>query len=155
MWPFDIRERRHERRYKAALIVLLGNYSFEKLTDDEKARVESEVNDNFDRTGDPSIAWRAVLRRDDMAANRAAAMERLDLQPSIPNLSWAQLFEPWRFWRKIPEWPRKASDDRPFRLIYDYHWFDMATLDAKNFLRCNGLNIPDIEPPENPRKYYG
>jgi len=146
MWPFDyIHKRRYERRYKAAVIVFLGTYMFDKLDANEKARVESEVDDNFNRTDTPAIAWRGILKRDDMAANRAAAMDRLDIQPSIPNLSWAKLFEPWRFWRKIPEWPRKASDDRPFRLVYDYHWLYSATLDAKNFLRRSGFNIPDME----------
>lgn len=128
---------------------------FEDLPADEKLRVESEVDDNFNRTDTPAIAYRVNLNSDDLAANRAAAMDRLGLQPSIPNLSWTQLFEPWRFWRKIPEWPRKASDDRPFRLVYDYHWLDSATLDAKNYLRSSGFNIPAMESRETPGKYYG
>ena len=128
---------------------------YERLTADEKLRVESEANDNFNRTDTPSIAWRTVLRRDSLAAHRAAAMDRLDMNLDLPNTSWSQLFEPWRLWRKVPEWPRKPYDSRPDVLIYDYRWLDSAAVDAKNFLRRNGFEIPDIEPVENLQKYYG
>ena len=121
---------------------------FEKLAPNDKARVESEVNDNFNRTDTPAVASRAVLKSDVMAAFRAAAMDRLGLQPSVPDLSWSQLFKPWSLWRKVPEWPRKAYDSRVDVLIYDYHPFDPATADARTFLRSNGLSIPDVNPVE-------
>lgn len=124
----------------------MGTYIYEMLSPDERVRVESEVDENFNRTDTPAVAWRHVLKWDDMAANRAAAMDRLGVPTSVLSLSWSQLFEPWRLWRKVPGWwPRKSYDSRPFVLVYDWHPFDPATVDAKNFLRRSGISIPDVD----------
>ena len=156
MWPFDyFAKRKYNRRYKAAVIVLLGAYMFEKLAPDEKARVESEVNDNFNRTDNPAVAWRRQMKWSAMAAYRAAAMDRVGIQPAIPGLSWSQLFQPWHLWRKVPEWPRKAFDSRPTLLIYDYHPFDPSIADAKRFLRSSGICIPNADPVEDRHQYDG
>jgi len=148
MWPFDyIRRRKYGRRYKAALIVFLGAYMFERLDRDNKARVEAELSDNFNRTDTPAVAWMRVATWDLIAAFRAAAMDRIGIEPIIPGLSWTPLFKPWGFWRKLPEWPRRAFDARAAILIDEYRPMDQATADAKKFLRDNGMNIPDADPP--------
>lgn len=147
MWPFSyFGRRRFDRRRKAALIVLLGAWMYEKSPVDVKDRLDSEVDENFNRTDTPAVAWRGILKADAMAAHRAAAMDRLGIPPSIPDLSWAQLFEPWHIWRKVPEWPRKAYDGRPDLLVNDYRLFDPASAEARLFLRTNGLNFPDFYP---------
>ncbi|MEQ1516299.1 MAG: hypothetical protein ABL931_07410 [Usitatibacteraceae bacterium] len=136
MWPFDsFRKRNYDRKHKAALIVLLGAYMFERMSPDEKARVESEVDDNFNRTDTPAIAWRHAINVEAMAAYRAAAMDRLGVQPVLLNLSWSQLFEPWRRWRKVPEWPRKSYDSRVDDLMNEYRPLEQASIDAEQLLR--------------------
>jgi len=147
VWPFDrLCKRKHDRRYKAALIVLLGASMFDNLDGEQKARVESEVNDNFNRTDTPAIAWNRLVAWDLISAFRAAAMDRLSLEPSVAGLTWSQLFEPWRFWRKVPQWPRRAFDARAATLIYDFRPFDPATAEAAQFLRNCGVYIPDKLP---------
>jgi hypothetical protein len=148
MWPFDaFRKRKYDRQYNAALIVFLGTHMFERLSADQRARVAAEMDENFNRTDTPAVAWRRCAAWNVLAAYRAAAMARLGIAPIIPSLSWATLFRPWRIWRKVIEWPRQSSDDRAAVLVDDYDPMGRAYADAKKYLRDNGMNIPDADPP--------
>jgi hypothetical protein len=147
MWPFDrLRKRKYDRRYKAALVVLLGKHMFAQLEAALKARVESEMNANFSRSNNPAAAWRRWAHPDYIAAFRAAAMERIGIEPPIPGLSWAQLFKPWAHWRKWPQWPlMRGFDNRAAWLVLDFRPMDKATHDAREFLRSNALAIPGAD----------
>jgi hypothetical protein len=147
MWPFDrLRKRKYDRRHKAALIVLLGAHMSTQLDAAQKARVESEMNANFNRSDTPAAGWQRWAQWDAIAAFRAAAMERVGIEPRIPGLSWSQLFKPWAHWRKWPQWPvMRDFDNRPAFVLLDFRLLDSATEDAKVFLRNNGITIPEAD----------
>jgi hypothetical protein len=147
MWPFDIlRQRKYERRKKAAMIVMLGAYVEDGLDSEQRARIESEMNRCFSRSDTPAVGWRRWASWDVLAAYRAAAMERCGIPPPIPNLSWADLFRPWRQLPTWLQWPMVGFDFRPASI----HYFPMdpATRDAKAYLRESGLSIPAADPPD-------
>ncbi len=143
MWPFTIiAERKYRRRYNAAIVVLLGAHVFENLASERRASVEAEVNNNFDKSDTPAIASRRVFEPDAMTAHRAAAMDRLGFDLNFDNLSWSQLLEPWRMWRKIPEFTGRIYDSRADMLLNDYRLTHSATEDAKQLLRDHGIECP-------------
>ena len=147
MWPFDqMRERKYDRRYKAALLVHLATRMFEQLDSVGQARVEAEVVEGLRRAPGPGAAGIPWAQWHVRAALRAAAMERLGIKPTIPALTWAQLFMPWNRWNRLPQWPLWRYDARPLFLIRDYLPMERATTDAKAFLRRNGMDIADVDP---------
>jgi hypothetical protein len=147
MWPIDrLRKRKHDRRLKAAVVVLLGAYLSERLDAGQRAKVESELNDLLNESDNPAAAWRRWARWDVLAAYRAAAMQRAGVKPPIPE-TWEQLFAPWNHWGKWPVWPMgRRYDIRPAYLVYDYRPMNAATLEAKEYLRRHGMHIPDADP---------
>ena len=149
MWPFDqLRQRTYERRYKAALVVLLGTYSIERLSADQRQRVELEVVANLNRSDLPAVGWKRVLGPTAlMGALRAVAMEKAEIAPLVTSLSWAQLFEPWSFWRIRKLWPLlRGFDVLPVNLVNDFRAMHVATADARALLRRHGLDIPEFDP---------
>ena len=147
MWPFDhFRKRKYTRRYKAALVVLLGVYAFERLSVSEKARAELETTENFRRSLEPPAAWKRWAQWDVIAAFRATAMERIGIEPGIVGLSWPDLLRPWNHWRKWSRWPLRNFDGRAAFLVMDFSSVNKATADAKAFLRANGMSVPEEDP---------
>ncbi len=149
MWPFkQIRQRRYERRYKAAMVVLLGTYMGDSLSSDERLLVESEMDANLNRSDMPAVAWRRLLGQSDLTGvYRAVAMEKAGIEPLVPALSWVELFAPWKNWRKVPGWPLAPGFDfLPTGLVYDFRPMDQATMDARAYLREHGFTIPDFDP---------
>ena len=141
MWLVDrFAQRKYNRRYHAALVVLLGTVLFEGLGDKDRARVEVDVDDNFNRTDTPAIATRRLLGQDLIAAHRAVAMARLDVKLPFCELSWEQLLKPWRGWKKVPEFTGRVYDSRADALVNDYRIFDSATSDARKFLSRNYIH---------------
>jgi hypothetical protein len=148
MWPFSIfRRRKYERECKAAVLVFLGTYLYERLTAVEKAQVESEVADmltgiNIEgRTGYAS-SWETA------GAYRAMAMAHLGIG-LFAGLSWPDLLRPWKDRPSLLELPE--ADTRIANFLWDYHPIGQATDDAKAFLRASGLEIPEIGPWSLPR----
>jgi hypothetical protein len=149
MWIIDrLRQRKYHRRYKAALVVLLGTYMMEELDPKDRKRVEAEVDRNFERSNTPAVAWRRVLPVTDAAALgafRAAAMDRLGIPP-MAAMSWAELFKPWSRWRIRTLWPDlRGFDMAPVNVMTDFRPMDRATADARSFLRQCGMSIPDFD----------
>ena len=149
MWPFDIfRKRKYERRRKAALVVLLGTYMSKDLDAAQRACVETEMSQCFNRSDTPATGWRKWSSWDVLGAYRAAAMERCGIDPAVPDLSWSDLFGPWRQLPKWAQWPMLGFDFRPASLVLDFLPMHPATADAKAYLRSRGLDIPEADPPE-------
>ena len=149
MWPFDLmRRRKYERRYKAALVVFLGTYATDHLTPEQHQRIESEVDKNLNRTDMPAAAWRRVLGPSAMiGACRCAAMERVGIPPAVAGLSWADLFQPWSFFRIRNAWPvLRRFDMLPVTLVNDFRPMHQATADARTFLRQHGVDVPEFDP---------
>ena len=143
MWPLTfITRRKYTRRHNAALVVLLGAHVFENLPLEQRACVEAEVDTNFNKSDTPAVAWRSVLKSDAIAAHRAVAMERLRFSLDFDDLSWSELLEPWRLWRKIPEFTGRIYDSRADVLLSDYRLYHPATEDAKALLREHGIEYP-------------
>jgi hypothetical protein len=129
----------YRRRYHAALIILLGQQTFEKLTPEDRIRVDAEVDENWRGTDTPPVAYRKLIPPDMLCAEQAAAMDRLDIPPCIAAVTWKDLFEPWRFWRAIRFGSGRKVDERAGWVIMDYRIFDPANDDAKKFLEEQGL----------------
>ena len=138
MWPFSaLRKKRYERRYRAALTVLLGVYAFDRLSDEAKQSVDGAVSkllNNF-WAAIPTASHRRWAGWDLRAAYRAVAMAELDIAPGLDALSWAELLPRRRPWYL-----------RPTDVVSSFFPIDAATLDAKAFLRNHGFNIPDEDP---------
>lgn len=146
MWPIDhFRKRRYDRRYKAALVILVSEHMYARFDAAQRTRIDVEMNENFNRSDNPAATWRQV-QWDIIAAFRAAAMERVGIEPTIPGLSWAELFKPWAHWRKWPQWPvMRGFDNRAAFLVLDFRQMDAATADAEAFLRkfeASGSSAP-------------
>ena len=159
MWPFDrLRQRRYERRYKAAMVVLLGTYMIDRLSPDQRTQVESKVDANLNRSDLPAAVWRKLVGRSDfMSAFRAAAMEKVGIEPPVAGLSWRELFKPWANVRKMPTWPIVPGfDGLPSYLVFDFRSMHQATADAREYLRQHGMDIPDHDPwDSDPRELAG
>ncbi len=148
MWPFDlVRKRQHDHRYKAALIVFLGAYQFSRLDPDKKALVEAEMNADLIRSGSVAAFWKKNMPWHNIAAFRAAAMDRIGLSAAIPGVAWIQLFKPWALWTKLPQWPGPRFDPRPFRALLMFRPMDQATKDAEAFLSNCGIDVSTLKPP--------
>ena len=151
MWPLDaLRRRKYLRRYKAALVVLLGTYTYDRLTTDQRGQVELKAMDFLSQSEYAAVPSRAPLfARPNPAASafRCAAMESLGIPPLVQSLTWEDLFQPWGFWRIRKVWPYpRPIDFLPFNLAQDFRPMDKATADAREFLRAEGLDIPEFDP---------
>ena len=148
MWPFDqIRKRRYDRRYKAALIVFLGAYQFSRLDEAQKALVEAEMNADLIRSGSVAAFWKKHAPWYNIAAYRAAAMDRIGISSPIPNGAWIHLFRPWALWTKLPQWPMPKFDPRPFVALSEFRPMDEATKDAMAFLSHSGIDVSTLHAP--------
>jgi len=153
MWPFDLmRKRQYDRRYKAALIVYLGAYEFSRLDAEKKALVEAELNADLIRSGSVASFWKRNMPWYNIAAFRAAAMDRIGLSSAIPDVAWIQLFRPWALWTKLPQWPGPKCDLRPFVALKMFRPMDQATKDAEAFLSNIGIDVSTIPPPFDLRR---
>lgn len=155
MWPFELLRRlKYERHYKAALAIFLGANAAEKLSAENRARVEGEVEQNYDKSvKGPKLAEH---RWEMLAAERAAAMHRLGIGTGIPDLTWDQLFTPWRSgptsWVAALGWGSPGNvfvgwDVRPSLLYFDFRPLAQATHDARDFLRRHGITVPEYREP--------
>ena len=131
-------------------MVFLGQYTVDRLPPEQRARVEAEMDADFNRTDTPAVAARRCLAWADLAASRATAMERAGIEPVIAGLSWSELLRPWRFSREVPPIVPFTPpwDGRAGALMNDFHVMDAATIEAKQFLRANGIDVPDADPPQ-------
>ena len=92
MWPFDVLSARaHARRRQAALIVLLGVCRYERLTAQEKFKIEEQIAEMLHWTGVPFVAHRRNATWSAKATYRAVAMFKLGIETGIESLPWAAL----------------------------------------------------------------
>jgi len=156
-----MRARRDDRRFSAALIVLLGHYFYARLSAAERARVDEEVTSNL--RGDtwmvPSQFW-ANANWAGVAVERALAMARLKIEPRAHGATWDELLRRFpkeflgqREGLKLDYWPEKPRPwDSRSEFIWPNFWpHDPATSRAKDFLRRNGLEVPENDPREKVR----
>lgn len=150
MWPFDLlRQRKYQREYKAALVVLLGAYGSPQLTPEQRARVESDMDRNWNLTEFPAVSNRRTSSWDFIAAERAAAMDRLGIPPAVAGLSWRDLFASlpnpkWIF--QMAPYAMRNFDPRGGFITMQFRPMSEATADAKKFLRKRGLDVPEADP---------
>lgn len=130
MWPFSLlRERKYQREYDAALVVLLGAHLFERMGRDERSRVDHEVEKLLAGSTLPPAGHPAADSPDVRAGYRAIAMAKLGIAPPLDGCTWEKLT---RHWRTLP------AD-----LLFDFHRFGIPTWDAEAHLRRLGLEVPD------------
>ena len=137
----------YRRRYHAAMIVLLGHQTFDKLAPQDRIRVDQDVDENWNGTDTPAVAYRKLIPPDMLCAERAAAMDRLGIPPCIAAVTWKELFEPWRYWRRIRWASGRKVDERAGFAIMNYRIFHPANEDAKKFLQEQGLVVEDAPAP--------
>lgn len=148
MWPFDqLRKRKYEKHRAAAIIVLLGAHRPGTLDPASRKRFETALAEMLKCAPDPPATWKRWARWDKVGAVQAAAMQKAGIGPGISGLSWEVLFRPWEAWREWPKrWSPKGFDARPEYVLDDFRPMHPATVDAKEFLRMNGMNIPEADP---------
>jgi hypothetical protein len=147
-WPLTaLRFGTYRRRYHAALIVFLGQQTFEKLAPQDRIRVDADVDENWRGTDTPVVAHRKLIPPDLLSADRAAAMDRLGIPPCVAALTWKELFEPWRYWRRISWASGRRVDDRADCVIMDYRIYHPANDDARKFLREQGVLVESAPAP--------
>ena len=159
MWPFDqIRARRDDRHFSAAMVVLLGHYFYAGLSAADRTRIDKEVSDNLrgDTAHVPSNFWRNAGWAG-VAVERALAMARLGIQPTAHGTTWEELLGrfPRRFIGQREElildyWPQEPPewDSRGAFVWPNFRPNDAATRRAKAFLCNHGLDVPEIDPKE-------
>ena len=134
MWPLSAwKNRLYRRRYRAALLVLLGVYRYGLLSRVEQMKVEAEVARILKRTPVPYVWHRKSVDWSGRAAFRAVAMARLGLSTKVPGQDWPALL-PF-LWKRNPAFIWLA-----------FRWFDSATEDAKSLLASNGYDTSGDEP---------
>ncbi len=132
------RPKGYEKRYRAALVVLLGVYSFDRLSAEQKTKVEAGVRALLKYIMGGVAAHRRLASWDVRATYRAVAMARLKIAPSVGDLTWETLLPkrgPWRLWMEIPA-----------AVIFSFYPMDPATADAKEYFRANGIDVPNEDP---------
>ena len=122
----------YRRRFRSALLVLLGRHAFEQLSDGDKARVESmadQINKEArnilpymvrQRGADPDATedWRPVWR--------ARAMAALGMSTGIDGLTWDEL---------------SVGKRNPVFDLLPFQRFHPVTDDAVAFLREHGVEL--------------
>jgi hypothetical protein len=143
MWPFSlltiIRERAYRRKFRAAVIVLLGVHFFDRLSALDRSRVEHEVDAMLDGSAVAPAELRSGASWDYMAAFRAVAMARLGIQPGSNPRFWQELLPKRGLLQAFA-----PLDTRPADIALQFHPFDQATVDARRFLTDNGVELPDL-----------
>ena len=128
MWPFDFwRKRTWQRRYNAAVVVLLGAYMFKHMNAEQSSSVEMEVDKMLERGGVSRAAHYRDATWDTQATFRAIAMAKLGIEPVVPGLSWSDLMRPWRL--------------APVTLCNYFRTADPATAAAVKFLTAAGVTV--------------
>ena len=83
MWPFDrFRKRKHDRRYRAALVVYLGTYLPDRLDAETRRRVEIEVTRIIDGWSESGAAFRRWAPWKAWGSARAVAMANIGVEPT-------------------------------------------------------------------------
>jgi hypothetical protein len=130
MWPFSIlRKRRYQRSFDAALVIFLAADMFDRMNFTERAQIDSEVDKILKSTTIPSAAHRHCASPEVRALYRALAMAHLGVQPTLRPYTWKSLMRHWRL--------------MPLSLYLDYRPYAQPTWDAEEFLRKNGIEVPN------------
>ena len=149
-WPFTVlHRRRYDRAYAAAVVVLVGYYSYAYLSATDRARVDAEVKAQLRLAADGfphQWVWYVI------GALRALAMAKLGIDPVAVKVPWNTLLQRWpptladSFYVSGPIPPSGKYVMRGLNVVTDYHPFGVATEAAKASLRQAGLQIPEFDP---------
>lgn len=156
MWPFSVlRRHKHERRYRAARLMMLGRYTYARLTPDERRAVRDRDRQYLLKSG---AAWAAKWPEkfpERFSLSYVVAMKSLGIPPAVTGEQW-----------DIPDDvvitavpAGKAFSLRPmtlgsangrvvrfiFRLYSNYRYADPATEAARLDLVARGADIPAVD----------
>jgi hypothetical protein len=151
MWLFDIlRRRRYERRYRAARTILLGQYTYSRLSTGQQEAVRERDIQFWTACGVANASvFRRLPRR--FFGSYVVAMKSLGIAPAVGNESW-----------DVPAYVemsavapkdavrlgvRDGSDVGRycFKLLRDYRFRDPATEEARRDLIALGADIPPVD----------
>jgi hypothetical protein len=149
MWPFNIlQRRRYERRYRAARTVLLGQYTYSRLSP-EQQEVVRERDVQFLR--ECGVAAAAIVRRRPRRGDYVVAMKTLGIPPAVGDEPWdvpAGVEMPAVAPKSTVWWGVRNGRDVLsywFNLMRDYHFSDPATEGARRDLIALGADIPPVD----------
>ena len=121
----------YERRYRAALGILLSLYVFPRLGALDISRVDTELIEIYKPFGIyPWWRFRQDNLETNMAADRALAMWNLEIPTHVPGITWDNVMH-------------KVHKGQPALLKLDFGPFDAATDEALRFLKQNGVVLSD------------
>jgi hypothetical protein len=118
-----------ERRYRAALAVLMGFHAYEALDGKQRESVDRELVEIFKPFGIyPWWRFRIDVSPIAMAAERAIAMARLGLPTQVAGVTWRDALHPWHM-------------SSPGQLSLDFRAYTTAVDEAADFLESNGVEL--------------
>ena len=124
-----LRERKHKREFRAAVITYLGEATYRALSVSDRARVDTEVSRMLAASFTPATAMQFFTDHWEVKAQtRARAMRRLGIEPMGEGLSWKHYLPIFLI---FPE-PN---------LFYQFRPSSSATSRAEVFLKERGVPI--------------
>lgn len=120
MSVFDLFSPR-KRKFRAALTVLLAEYTFERLPEKQKDQIQSSVRRVIERSGaDPLAAF--AMPRHYRYGLIAAALKEQGIPPAVPGEEW-------------------TLAGNPFAIREDDEDFDAAMEEAYAYLKAKGVDL--------------
>ena len=150
MWPFNILERRrYERRYRAARIILLGQYTYSRLSPEQQEAVRER---DFQFSTATGVAGASIIRRmpSTFFNEYVVAMKSLGIPPAVGNEPWdvpAGVEIPAVTSKAVTWFVLRAGGLSNYwlKLQRDYRFSDPATADARRDLIALGADIPPLD----------
>ena len=127
--PFEfMRERKHRREFRAAVVTYLGGATYSQLSESERARVDAEVSRMLGASFTPATAMGLFTDHWEVKAQtRARAMRRLGINP-VGELSWKDFIPVLLF---APE----------LDLFNQFNPYSSACSEAEKFLIDRGVSV--------------
>ena len=120
------------RRYHAALVTLLAIHRYPQLDQESKARIDAELVNIYEPLGIyPWWRHRRNVPPTAIAADRVAAMYRLDIPTGLPEVSWDLVLHPWH-------------RQNPTLINQDFRYYHRDTDSALEFLASHGAASSEL-----------
>lgn len=165
MWPFSVmRRHRYERRYRAARLVMLGQYTYARLTPAQQRAVRDRDRQYLLLT---AAAWAAKWHEklpEIFHPDYVVAMKSLGIPPAVSGERWdipEDVDITASAARKIIARPLllRAANRRVakfvFQMFCNYRYADPATEAARLDLQAHGADIPKVDPASISQRVVG
>jgi len=157
MWPFSVfRRHKYELRYRAARLMMLGKYTYSRLTPEEQRAVRDRTR-QYLLTTVAAWVWKWQEKSPDrFYSDYVVAMKSMGIPPALAGEAWdipddivfvavpssrIPLVNPMRLGSRNYRVGQFLS-----QLYFNYHYADPATEHARCDLVAHGADIPAVDP---------